>query len=59
MAEPSVVEDLMPESLPDSMQAVDLKCHVFDMTGFKTAEGVFYLADCLSSKAVLDKYRIL
>lgn len=58
MAEPSVVEDLMPESLPDSMQAVDLKGHFFDMTGFKTAEGVFYLADCLSSKAVLDKYRI-
>ena len=28
------------------------------MTGFRTADDVVYLADCLSSREVLDKYQI-
>ena len=36
----------------------ELPGHFFDMVGFRIADDVVYLADCLSSKETLDKYQI-
>ena len=46
-----VLADLAVESIP-------LPGHFFDMVGFRTEDGVVYLADCLSSRETLDKYQI-
>ena len=40
------------------MEAIPLPGHSFDMTGYRTADGVVYLADCLSSAETLAKYKI-
>lgn len=37
---------------------IPLPGHFFDMAGFRTPDGVVYLADCLSSRETLDKYQI-
>ncbi len=58
MAQESEVEILTKENLPMNMSVIDLKGHFFNMVGFKHSDGVIYLADCLSSKNILDKYKI-
>lgn len=58
MAQPSDATALTEEVLPAGWQMIDLPGHAFAMTGFRTAEDVVYLADCLSSEATLDKYQI-
>ncbi len=40
------------------MEIIPLPGHFFDMVGFRTSDGVVYLADCLSSKETLEKYKI-
>ena len=32
--------------------------HFFDMCGFRTGDGVWFLADCLTSETVIQKYHI-
>ena len=49
---------LTAEVLPEGWQLIPLPGHFFDMVGFRTAEDVVYLADCLSSRETLEKYRI-
>jgi len=58
MAEPSPAEYLTPELLPDGMEIIPLPGHTFEMTGFRTPDDVVYLADALSSREILDKYKI-
>jgi len=58
MAEPSDVEYLTPERLPDGMEMFELPGHFFGMVGFRTPDDVVYLADSLSSREILDKYGI-
>lgn len=58
MAQESIAEPLTKEVLPDCMEMIALPGHFFDMVGFKTSDDVVYLADCLSSKETLDKYKI-
>ena len=58
MAQESEVEVLTKDVLPESMSKIDLKGHFFNMVGFEHSDGVIYLADCLSSKNILDKYKI-
>ncbi|MCD7715110.1 MAG: MBL fold metallo-hydrolase [Lachnospiraceae bacterium] len=40
------------------LEIVPLPGHCFEMVGFRTADDVVYLADCLSSKETLEKYQI-
>ena len=40
------------------MELIPLPGHFFDMVGFRTPDDVVYLADCLSSRETLEKYRI-
>ena len=58
LAPESRVQPLTPDILPDGIEIIPLPGHFFDMVGFRTAEGAVYLADCLSGKETLEKYRI-
>ena len=58
VADESKAEYLTTDTLPDGIEIIGLPGHAFDMVGFKTKDDVIYLADCLSSKQTLDKYRI-
>lgn len=58
MAQESAVEPLTEELLPEGFQLIPLQGHFFDMVGYRTADDVVYLADCLSSKETLEKYQI-
>lgn len=58
LAQPSKAQPLTEDSLPDGWQLMELKGHFFDMVGFRTQDDVVYLADCLSSRETIDKYRI-
>jgi len=58
LAKPSVVTDFSDESFPKEIEIIPLKGHFFDMVGFRTPDDTVFLADCLSSKEMLDKYQI-
>ena len=58
MAQESMVEPLAQEALPEGMEWIPLPGHCMDMAGFRTADGVVYLADCVSSAETLSKYQI-
>lgn len=58
MAQDSEVQTLTKESLPEGFELIPLPGHFFDMTGFRTPDDIVFLADSLSSKETLDKYKI-
>ncbi len=58
VAPESPVRELTEKNLPEGFQLLDLPGHSFDMTGFKTPGGTAYIADALSSRETLDKYKI-
>ncbi len=58
LAKESGALPLTPEVLPDGFEIINLPGHSFDMVGFKTADGVIYLADCLASEKTIEKYKI-
>lgn len=58
MAKESNAENLTKESLPEGMEIISLPGHSFAMVGFRTKDDVVYLADCLSSRETLEKYKI-
>ena len=58
MAQESGAELLTPQALPEGFELIPLPGHFFDMVGYRTADGVVYLADCLSSRETLEKYQI-
>ncbi len=58
LAEPSDAKPLFDNVLPDSIKAIPLPGHSFDMIGFKTSDNIIYLGDCLSSEETLKKYKI-
>ena len=58
LAQESDVEELTGEALPEGFEMIRLPGHFFDMVGFRTPDDVVFLADCLSSRETLDKYRI-
>lgn len=58
LAKPSEVTDFSDADFPKEIEIIPLKGHFFDMVGFRTPDGVVFLADCLSSRETLEKYRI-
>ena len=58
MAQESDARDLTPDVLPEGFALIPLPGHFFDMVGFRTPDDTVYLADCLSSRETLEKYRI-
>lgn len=58
MAQESDAQPLTRDVLPEGFELIPLPGHFLDMVGFRTPDGVIYLADALSSRETLDKYRI-
>lgn len=58
VAQESDAEYLTEDKLPEGWEMISLPGHFLDMVGFRTPDDVVYLADCLSSKETLEKYRI-
>jgi len=57
-AKPRSAVPFCDKDFPDETEIIPLKGHFFDMTGFRTPDNVVFLADCLSSRETLEKYRI-
>jgi glyoxylase-like metal-dependent hydrolase (beta-lactamase superfamily II) len=58
MAQESDAAYLTDAVLPEGFEAIPLPGHFFDMVGYRTPDDVIFLADCLSSRETLEKYRI-
>ncbi len=58
LAQESDAEELTEDVLPAGFSSIPLPGHFFHMVGFRTPENIVYLADCLSSRETLEKYRI-
>ena len=58
MAKESVVTDFSSPEFPKEMEIIPLPGHFFDMVGFRTPDNTVFLADCVSSRATLEKYGV-
>lgn len=58
MAQESECGYLTTDVLPEGWEIIDLPGHFFGMAGFITPDGAAYIADCLSSRETIEKYRI-
>ncbi len=58
LAAESDAVDFSDPDFPKELEVIPLPGHFFDMIGIRTPDNVVYLADCISSKATLDKYQI-
>ncbi len=58
MAQESDVTDFSDVNFPKEVEIIPLPGHFFDMVGFGMQDGVVFLADCISSRATLDKYAV-
>ena len=58
LAQESDAEPLTDGALPEGFTSIPLPGHFFDMVGYRTGDGVVFLADCLSSRETLEKYQI-
>ncbi|MBO4360688.1 MAG: MBL fold metallo-hydrolase [Eubacteriaceae bacterium] len=58
MAPPSDTAPLEPQDLPEGLEIISLPGHSPSMSGYRTSDGVVFLADLLSSAATLEKYGI-
>ena len=58
LSQPSRCRTLTEENLPEGLTQLALPGHFFDMCGFGTADGVWFLADCLTSETVIEKYHV-
>lgn len=58
MAQESASAELTADVLPEGFELIPLPGHFFDMCGFRTPDNIVFLADCLSSRETLEKYRI-
>ncbi|MBQ1465568.1 MAG: MBL fold metallo-hydrolase [Eubacteriaceae bacterium] len=56
MAPPSDTRLLTADELPDGLETISLPGHSPSMTGYRTRDGVIFLADLLSSASTLEKY---
>ena len=58
LAQESEADTLREEALPEGVSMIPLPGHFFDMVGFRSSDGVVFLADSLASKETLEKYQI-
>lgn len=58
MAQASEISELTEEVLPEGLDMIRLDGHSFSMVGLKTADDVWFLADCLTSSNIIEKYHV-
>lgn len=58
LAEPTDAKPLTEDILPAGLEMLPLPGHFLDMVGFRTEDGIVFLADSLASPETLAKYRI-
>jgi glyoxylase-like metal-dependent hydrolase (beta-lactamase superfamily II) len=58
MAQESRVSEFSDPDFPREVEIIALPGHCFDMVGFRTPDDTVFLADCLSSRATLEKYAV-
>ncbi len=58
MAKESIVTDFSSSKFPKDVETIPLPGHFFDMVGFRTPDNTVFLADCVSSRATLEKYGV-
>ena len=58
LSQPSQCGELTEETLPEGLTQLPLPGHFFDMCGFRTEDGVWFLADCLSGASIVEKYHV-
>lgn len=58
MAKPTEYTDISKMEMPDGMEYFRLPGHYIDMIGIKTPDDVYFMADCVSSPEILDKYKV-
>lgn len=58
MAQESEVVDVSDEDFPKEVEVIPLPGHFFDMVGYRIPDGTVFVADCVSSKATLEKYAV-
>ncbi|MEG1658873.1 MAG: MBL fold metallo-hydrolase [Oscillibacter sp.] len=58
LAQPSDCQPLTADVLPRGLTTLPLPGHFFDMCGFSTDDGVWFLADCLSGANIVEKYHV-
>lgn len=58
MAQGCEVTDLADSGFPQEVKVIPLPGHFLDMVGYQMPDGTVYLADCVSSKATLEKYAV-
>jgi len=58
LAQPSAVQELTEDSLPNGMTMLRIDGHSFSMTALKTEDEIWFLADCLTDEKVIEKYHI-
>ncbi len=58
LADASDADVLSHDIMPQGLSYIELAGHYFDMVGYESADGVIYLADCLLSEDILDKYKV-
>ena len=58
LAQESNVVDITSPDFPQEIGIIPLPGHFLDMVGYRMPDGVCFMADCVSSAATLDKYRV-
>ena len=58
LAQPSPAMPLTPDCLPQGLEMLPVDGHSFSMIALKTPDDVWFVADSLSSEAVLHKYPV-
>ncbi len=57
-AQSSEVRELTEDVLPQGMRLLRLDGHSLSMSAFQTSDDIWFLADCLTSETVLEKYHV-
>ena len=58
LAQESEAVDITSSDFPKEIEVLPLPGHFFDMVGYRMPDGVCFMADCVSSAATLEKYRV-
>ena len=58
LAKESEVTDCSSPGFPSELELIPLPGHFFDMVGVRTPDNTVFLADCVSSPSVLEKYGV-